>query len=180
MPKLTLLDMTQRILSSMDSDAVDSFSDTVESEQVAYIIRDTYYDLINNIEIPEHRKLVPLTALADTTKPSTMKVPENIRRIDEVRYDTILTGDSIKAYEVVSWVEPYQFLSDTLSRQSTDSTVVTVTVPTSPVATRSSGVSPSLNPIPTGFHPHWMFLLATNSALSGLGSRTASESCITI
>ena len=128
MPKLTLLDMTQRILSSMDSDAVDSFSDTVESEQVAYIIRDTYYDLINNIEIPEHRKLVPLTALANTAKPSTMKVPENIRRIDEVRYDTILTGDSIKAYEVVSWVEPYQFLSDTLSRQSTDSTVVTVTV----------------------------------------------------
>ena len=38
MPKLTLLDMTQRILSSMDADTVNSFSDTIESEQVAYLI----------------------------------------------------------------------------------------------------------------------------------------------
>tara|TARA_R100001369_G_scaffold6299_1_gene16886 strand:+ start:721 stop:1494 length:774 start_codon:yes stop_codon:yes gene_type:complete len=128
MPKLTLLDMTQRILSSMDSDAVNSFSDTVESEQVAYIIRDSYYDLINNIEIPEHRKLIPLTALGSTATPSTMKVPDNVRRVDEVRYNTILSGATIKAYEVVTWVEPYQFLSETLSRQSTDSTIVTVAV----------------------------------------------------
>ena len=68
MPKLTLLDMTQRILSSMDADAVNSYTDTIESEQVAYIVRDAYYDLINNIEIPEHRKLITLTALADVTR----------------------------------------------------------------------------------------------------------------
>ena len=128
MPKLTLLDMTQRILSSMDADAVNSFSDTIESEQVAYVIRDTYYDLINDIEIPEHRKLITLTALADVTTPSTMKIPDGIRRIDEVRYDVILSGDTTKAYELMTWVEPHQFLSDTLSRNSDDSTVTTVTV----------------------------------------------------
>ena len=44
MPKLTLLDMVQRTLSSMDSDTVNSFDDTIESEQVAYIIRDVYFD----------------------------------------------------------------------------------------------------------------------------------------
>ena len=49
MPKLTLLDMTQRVLSSMDADSVNSYAETIESEQVAFIIRDAYYDLINDI-----------------------------------------------------------------------------------------------------------------------------------
>ena len=63
MPKLTLLDIVQRTLSSMDSDAVDSYTDTVESEEVAYIVRDTYYDMITNLQVPEHRKLVTLTEM---------------------------------------------------------------------------------------------------------------------
>ena len=81
MPKLTLLDMVQRTLSSMDSDTVNSFDDTIESEQVAYIVRDTYYDLINNIEIPEHRKLVTLTALGVTATPTHLKIPDGVKRL---------------------------------------------------------------------------------------------------
>lgn len=109
MPKLTLLDMTQRILSSMDADTVNSFSDTIESEQVAYVIRDVYYDLINNIEIPEHRKLITLTALGDTAKPSHMQIPDGIRRIDEVRYNTVKSGDTAKDYNRITWMEPEAF-----------------------------------------------------------------------
>ena len=45
MPKLTVLDMTQKILSSMDSDDVNSISDTEESLQVVDIIEDTYHDM---------------------------------------------------------------------------------------------------------------------------------------
>ena len=45
MPKLTLLNMTQNILSEMDSDEVNGIADTVESTQVAHIIETMYYDL---------------------------------------------------------------------------------------------------------------------------------------
>ena len=128
MPKLTLLDMTQRILSSMDADTVNSFSDTIESEQVAYVIRDVYYDLINNIEIPEHRKLITLTALGDTAKPSHMQIPDGIRRIDEVRYNTVKSGDTAKDYTRITWMEPEAFLKLSLSRNSDDSTVSVVSI----------------------------------------------------
>ena len=128
MPKLTLLDMVQRTLSSMDSDTVNSFDDTIESEQVAYIVRDTYYDLINNIEIPEHRKLITLTALGAVATPSHMKIPAGIKRIEEVRYNKIKSGDSDKDYSIIPYIEPEEFLKRTLSRSSSDSTIVSVTV----------------------------------------------------
>ena len=41
--KMTLLDITQSILSAMDSDYANSIGDTVEAEQVATIVKETYY-----------------------------------------------------------------------------------------------------------------------------------------
>ena len=49
MAKMTLLEMTQNILSAMDSDAVNSIGDTVESLQVADVIVETYYELFANV-----------------------------------------------------------------------------------------------------------------------------------
>jgi hypothetical protein len=121
----------------MDADTVNSYSDTVESEQVAYIIRDVYYDVINDIEIPEHRKLITLTALADSDTPTHMQMPAGVRRIDEVRYNTVKSGDTAKDYNRVTWIEPQEFLSRTLSRNSDDSTVTAVTVDGGEVLIRS-------------------------------------------
>ena len=42
MPKMSLLEMTQDILSDMDSDEVNSINDSVESLQVLGIIKNTY------------------------------------------------------------------------------------------------------------------------------------------
>lgn len=120
--------MTQRILSSMDGDAVNSISDTIESEQVAYIIRDSYYDLINNIEVPEHRKLVTLTALSDTDTPTHMQIPDGVRRITEVRYNTVVSGDTARDYTPIPFVEPETFLERTLSRDSDETTVEIVSI----------------------------------------------------
>ena len=43
MAKLTLLDMTQNILSALDSDPVDSIDETVEAVQVAELIKEAYF-----------------------------------------------------------------------------------------------------------------------------------------
>jgi hypothetical protein len=56
--KRTLLEMVQSILSDMDSEDVNSISDTNEAEQIASVIEDTYYNIISARDIPEHQQLL--------------------------------------------------------------------------------------------------------------------------
>lgn len=89
MAKLTLLDMTQRILSAMDSDDVNSIADTVESEQVAYIIRDCYQELCAQRDWPFLRTLTTLTALGDVTNPTKMRIPTGMNKIYWIKYNKL-------------------------------------------------------------------------------------------
>ena len=66
--KYTLLQLVQTIASSMDSDEVNSISDSTESLQIANIVRSVYYDLINRAKLPEHFTLVTLEASVDNTR----------------------------------------------------------------------------------------------------------------
>ena len=84
--KLTLLELTQNILSALNSDAVNSISDTVESQQVAECIKTTYMNMLGRYELPEHVKLINLEAAADITKPTLMYRPEGITRIEWIKY----------------------------------------------------------------------------------------------
>lgn len=85
--KYTLLEMVQTILSSMDSDEVSSINDTVESQQVAKVIRTAYFDLINRAQAPEHfdlKKLVQTT----TATPVLMTVPDDVSQVEWIKYDS--------------------------------------------------------------------------------------------
>jgi hypothetical protein len=69
--KKTLLEMTQDILNDMDSDEVNSISDTVEAQQVANIIKTCYNEMISNRDWPHLRKLVQLDSLQTLRSPTT-------------------------------------------------------------------------------------------------------------
>lgn len=86
MKKMTLLEMTQDILSAMNSDAVNSVSDTVESEQVANEIRNTFYQLFTNSDLPEFKGLITLQSLNSDATPHLLKIPETIANIDWIKY----------------------------------------------------------------------------------------------
>lgn len=86
MTKLTLLDLTQNILSRLSSDEVNSISDTPESLQVANIIRNKYFDIINRVKLPEHEQLVQLGPSIDETKPVLMFVPDGIADLKWIKY----------------------------------------------------------------------------------------------
>jgi hypothetical protein len=102
--KRTLLEMTQSILSDMDSEAVNSISDTVEAQQIASVIEDTFFNIVAAKDIPEHRQLIKLTSLSDSTKPTHFTYPTNTRVLDVVQYNI---GTN---YADVSYVEPMVFL----------------------------------------------------------------------
>jgi hypothetical protein len=115
--KRTLLEMTQSILSDMDSEGVNSISDTVEAEQVASVIEDTFFNIVAARDIPEHQQLIKLTSLSDSSKPTHFKYPTNTRKLEAVQYNV---GTN---YGYVKYVDPITFLD----RMNPSGTVVTVT-----------------------------------------------------
>lgn len=126
MAKLTLLEIVVSILNDMDSDEINSISDTVESTQVASIVKDTYYQIITRLDqIPEHKSLITLTALSNSSYPNYLRLPTNVFTIDWVKYDESL--DSTKKYRTIKWVDPKEFIDRILSRDSSSSYITTVT-----------------------------------------------------
>lgn len=93
--KFTLLEMTQNILSRMSSDEVNSIGDTAEAQQVATIIQNKYFDIINRVNLPEHDQLVQLDPSIDQTQPVLMYVPAGIADIKTIKYfdSNVLDGN---------------------------------------------------------------------------------------
>lgn len=84
--KYTLLEMTQLIQSSMDSEAVASINDTPESLQVANVIKTVYYDLVSRSNLPEDYNLFNLTATSAST-PVVMTLPTTYDNLISIRYN---------------------------------------------------------------------------------------------
>lgn len=80
--------MVQDVLSSMDSDEVNSISDGIEAMQVARVIRACFFDIASN-ELPEFSTLFQLTASGDSSKPVMMTRPTDVRTIMLVKYNKV-------------------------------------------------------------------------------------------
>ena len=120
--KKTLLQIVQSILSDMDSEDVNSISDTVEAMQVASIVEDTFYNLVATRTIPEHHELIKLTALSDTDYPTHFQYPDNVKGITKVWYD--VSDDGTFEYREISWVDNETFLRRVDGRATDSSTNV--------------------------------------------------------
>lgn len=106
--KMTLLEITQSILSDMDGEEVNSLGDTSEATQIASIVRDTFFNMVTNRTIPEHKELLKFTSYSDMELPTHFKYEDNTK-IEKVWYK--VDGD----YKEIKWLEPMDFLrqSDT-------------------------------------------------------------------
>tara|TARA_R110002012_G_scaffold294133_1_gene490093 strand:+ start:258 stop:989 length:732 start_codon:yes stop_codon:yes gene_type:complete len=118
--KQTLLQMTQSILSDMDSEAVNSISDTVEAQQIASVIEDTFYNISSARDIPEHHQLLKLTSLSTTAKPTHFQYPTNTKEIVSLRYNVATTGYS---YIDIFYKHPLDFINS-MNYATTGVTVV--------------------------------------------------------
>lgn len=108
---MTLLDIVQNILSDIDSDEVNSISDTTESLQVANIVKTKYNDIVSRSSMPEHRKLIQLDASGDSTKPVLMFAPAGTNEIEWIKYynaDPIL---NVQEFEYVKIMPVEEFLT---------------------------------------------------------------------
>jgi hypothetical protein len=122
---MTLLEMTQNILSAMSSDEVNSIHDTVESQQVAEIIKETYYDLFSSISIPEKHGIIQLEGLGDLTRPNYLRLPDNVISIEWLKYRD--TQDD--SYKDLYFLPEYDFLERVFLNKSNNNNVELITDP---------------------------------------------------
>lgn len=126
MAKKTLLDIVQDILSDMDSDEVNSINDTVESLQVARVVRSTFDNVITGREYPHKNTLLKLQASLDVTKPTHMKLPENVIELLSLNYNKKKLADTKEKYSKVTYVSPDEFILKTNYRDSSADNVLVV------------------------------------------------------
>lgn len=123
MAKKTLLAMVQDILAELDSDEVNSIDDTIEAQQVANIIRNCYHEIISNRNWPHLKRAIKLDALNDLSKPNYLRLPNEVKELLYVSYDTVKQGETKLKYVEIKYKHPDEFLRYTLSRNSDNANV---------------------------------------------------------
>ena len=100
MDKPTLLDITQDILNDISGDEVNSIDDTVESVQVAAIVRSTFFDMMTTRSWPHTRRLLQLVASGSTSLPVYMTFTENLKELIMINYDKSRTVGLVQMSEI--------------------------------------------------------------------------------
>lgn len=108
--KYTLLELTKAVLSSMDSDEINSINDTVESQQVVEVIKTVYDDIISRGDLTTNKTVFNLTATTNPLQPIIMTKPESIERIEWIKYDTRSDGDTTPNWTNLTYLPPVDFI----------------------------------------------------------------------
>lgn len=124
--KLTLLEMVQDILSDLDDDVVNNIDDTLESQQVAQILKTTYFEVVR-ADSPWLRQTSTLESVSDVTKPNYLKLAEGVAEIGKVWYNVSKITDTKDKYTTINYISNEEFISISNSRDSSSSSVTSVT-----------------------------------------------------
>lgn len=119
----TLIEIVQDILSSMDSDEVNSINDTTEAFQVANIVKHAYLDLISEIDLPDAYDVFTLDASGDPDKPVIMTLPTTVENVEWVKYNKVSLTDTNQNFVEVPFYPKDTFLSIVQKYPSSDSFV---------------------------------------------------------
>jgi len=122
--KKTVLEYVKNCLSVMDSDEVDSITDTVESQQVANLLQECFFEFINREEWTWLQQPVTLDGtITGPTRPTQVGIDDNIKKIMYVAYDVSSTG--LFEYRELHYLSPVDFVKK-FSRGGDDKVAVTV------------------------------------------------------
>lgn len=121
--RTTLLEMTQSILSDLDSEMVNSINDSVEAMQIASVIQDTYFNLVSARAIPELKQLLTITSLSDNTRPTHFIYPVDCKEIETLFYNVSEVGGV--EYREIYYVTPGEFFRRSPSSGGSNALVVT-------------------------------------------------------
>lgn len=128
--KYSLLDYVQAILNDMDSDEVNSVADTIESEQVAQIVKDSYFAMMSNRNWPHLRRTIQLLASGNPALPTHMTLQDEIKELISFSYNCAKSGETRKRYKPIKFLEPDSFLRLLNPRDNTQNNIDIIIDPT--------------------------------------------------
>ena len=128
--KYTLLELIQRVLSSIKGEEVNNYNDTAESLVVRDIVKECFYNIIGTQDFPELKTLFELTASGDSAKPTLMTLPADVVGLEWVKYNKIALGETTPNFGYVSYLPLEEFLSRMHMLSTDDDAVGTFTVTT--------------------------------------------------
>lgn len=100
----------------MNSFQVNSISDTEEALQVASIIEDKYYSMLETMDWPVDSNYLPLVASMVNAGPTTLSIPAEVDKIDHLRYDGVS----------LDYIDPELFLQKALDPANADNADMTL------------------------------------------------------
>lgn len=105
-----LLYVVQEVMSSLDSDEINSVSDNPESLSVAKIVEAVYRHITSQIEFLRQHNVFEVEGNNDPLLPCVMHIPENVRDIDFLKYDHRTVTDDDVSYQDVCPLPVKDFL----------------------------------------------------------------------
>lgn len=115
--KATLLEVVQNYLNRTDGFYVNSIFETDESQQVAEIAQEVFYNLYSYIRNAEFStELRTLDAVSDVDRPNYLRIPDVVHRIQDsqVYYDVADTeNNDVVNYVPLAYLPPEEFLEMT-------------------------------------------------------------------
>lgn len=124
--KQTLLGIVQDILSDMGSDRINSIGETEESNQVASVVKHTFFEMITRKDWPHLRRAAQLSNVNNSLFPTKMLIPTDASRLDYIAYSQQRQlGDNI-TFKQMSYMYPDEFLTYTGRRNPDNDNVIKV------------------------------------------------------
>jgi hypothetical protein len=123
----TLLGLTQDVLGAIDGDEVSSIGDTVESRQVAQIIKRVYLEMTSTGGLPEDYRVFSFEATGPGT-PVIMILPTFIDDVLWVKYNKVTEVDGDPEFSSVQYLSPERFFDKTSGFKPSSTNVSSVEV----------------------------------------------------
>lgn len=159
---MTLLEIVQDILNDIEGDEVNSISDTWEATQIANIVASTYKYLMTVRYSAHTLQLGQLDASGDADLPTHMQIPEDFQDIQWVKYNCKTSASDRDRYQEMTYMDPKDFVELCNSRNSTESTVDSISDPTGVTLLIQNNKNPQYY---TSFDDEWIVFDSYDSDL---------------
>lgn len=109
----TLLEVVQDLMAATSDAEVNSIFDTVESEQIARVVKDCYNTLLVDMDIPDKKGLYELDASGTSTKPVYMTMPSIAKSLEWLKYDCRTSTDTNAVWKELKYLPLETFIEMT-------------------------------------------------------------------